>query len=379
MRPTNLKEEAIFNPKRLREARLVRRMSISGLAEKIGVSKQAVSQYELGDSSPKAETMMNIINVLGFPKTFFYKDYKEQYVANTFFRANASATKKNKEVQLIKSHFAGYVCDYLENLIEFPPLNLPDTSEFNSSKWDRELIEDLALQVREQWLLGDTPIPNIVNLLERNGIMVFSLRMDSDKIDAFCQHRKGRPFIFMGNDKQSAARRQFDGAHELGHRLMHEEIYNQDNLSKEELKIMEQEANSFASALLLPADAFRKTVTSTSLLHFIELKKYWKVSIGAMLYRSRELGIIDESRYISLVKQMSMKKIRVKEPLDDLIPISEPVVLRKSIEMLLKNDVKSEQQIVYEIGLPQEYIEMLCNLDPGTLNPKESEPVIRLL
>lgn len=373
-----VENEPKFNPKRLREARLIRGLTIKDFAEKIGVTKQAVSQFELGDHTPKTETMMSIINTLKFPKNFFYREYKEQFVGNTFFRANATATKKSKEQQYNKTLLAGYIYEYLSDFIEFPELNLPDVSNFDS-EWDDDSIEELAIKVREHWGLGDKPITNIVHLLEKNGIMVFSVDTDSQKVDAFCQHRKGRPFIFLGNDKQSAFRRQFDGGHELGHILMHKDIDNQDVLSKQEIKIMENQANRFSSAFSLPADAFAKTVTSTSLLHFVELKKYWNVSIAAMIYRCLDLNIIDEGKYTSLQKQISMKKIRKKEPLDDVFPLQEPVVLKKSILMLLENDVKNEQQLIQEMSVPQEYIEMLCNLDKGTLNYSEPEPTIRLI
>jgi Zn-dependent peptidase ImmA (M78 family)/transcriptional regulator with XRE-family HTH domain len=375
----NVKQEGIINPKRLREARLIRGLTIKDLADTIGITKQAISQFELGEHMPKQETMMALINTLGFPKSYFYKDFKEQYVGNTFFRANATATKKSKEMQYNKSLLAGYIYSYLSDLIEFPDLNLPDVSQLKTNWDDNNSIEELAKKIREHWGIGQNPIANIVHLLERNGIMVFSVDTDTQKVDAFCQHRSGRPFIFLGNDKQSAFRRQFDGGHELGHILMHEDIDNQDTLSREEIKAMENQANRFASALLLPAEAFAKTVTSTSLLHFIELKKYWQVSIGAMIYRSYELKIIDESRYTSLQKQMSMKKIRTKEPLDDVFPLQEPVVLKKSILMLLEHDVKNELQLIQEMGVPQEFIEMLCNLPKGTLNYKEPEPTIRLV
>jgi Zn-dependent peptidase ImmA (M78 family)/DNA-binding XRE family transcriptional regulator len=374
-----MNKELVFNPKRLREARLVRGLTISDLAIGIGVSKQAVSQFELGEHKPKTETLLALINTLQFPKNFFYKEYKEQYVGNTFFRANATATKKSKEMQYHKAIMAGYIYEYLSDYIEFPELNLPDISTLTASVWKVEQIESLAKLVREFWGIGENPISNIVHLLERNGIMVFSVDTDSLKVDAFCQHRSGRPFIFLGNEKQSAVRRQFDSAHELGHILMHEDIDNQELLSREEFKVMESQANRFASALLLPAEAFTKTVTSTSLLHFVELKKYWHVSIGAMIYRSRDLGIIDESKYTSLQKQMSMKKMKTREPLDDLMPVPKPVVLKKSILMLLEHKLKNELQLIQEMGVPQDHIEMLCDLEKGTLNFKEAEPTIKLV
>ncbi|MCM3271137.1 helix-turn-helix domain-containing protein [Paenibacillus elgii] len=374
-----LKEEQKFNRKRLKEARLIRGLTIGELADKIGVSKQAVSQYELGENVPKSETLLAIVSVLGFSRSFFFKDYNEQVIGNTFFRANATASKKTKEIQFYKSILAGYIFDYLERLIEFPKLNLPDVSAMNIEDWDNESIELLAAKLREYWSLGDKPIHNIVNLMERNGIIVFNISMDSQKVDAFCQHRQGRPFIFLGNDKQSGARRQFDGGHELGHDLMHRHIHNQDVLTREEFKKIESQSNRFSSAFLLPREAFAKTVTSTTLAHFIELKHYWRVSIAAMLHRCLDLDIISESRYTSLMKQMSAKRMRTIEPLDDVLPIPEPTVMKKSIKMLLENNVKNELQIVQEIGIPQKFIEMLCNLEEGTLIHKEAEPMLRLV
>ena len=373
----NQENEKKFNPKRLREARLVRGYSISELASQVGVSRQAISQFELGESAPKIETMMGLINVLRFPRGFFYKDYKTPIVGNTFFRATTTATKKTKESQLYKTILAGYLYDYLDQYVEFPQLNLPIVPE--DKEWTENNIELLALTVREFWGIGLHPIKNIINLLEQNGIIVISLETDNEKVDAFCQHRAGRPFIFLGNDKESAFRRQFDGAHELGHILMHRHIDNQDLLTREEYKLMEQQANKFASAFLLPKESFTNSISSTSLLHFVELKKYWHVSMGAMIYRCKDLGIIDEAKYTSLQKQMSMKKMKKKEPLDDVYPLPMPVVFKKSIMALLNSNLKSGPQIVQEIAMPQKYIEMFCNLKAGTLNSRVSEPKIRLI
>ncbi|MDV2581686.1 XRE family transcriptional regulator [Alkalibacillus haloalkaliphilus] len=367
-----------FNPKRLKEARLVRGLTIKEFSEEIDVTRQAISQFEMGESSPKQETMMKIIKVLNFPKNFFYKDFEEQYVGNTFFRANATATKKSKESQYNKTLMAAYIYNYLSDLIEFPELNLPDITKFVGD-WSDNTIEELATYVRHFWGLGNSPITNVIHELEKNGIVVFTVDTHSKKVDAFAQHRKGKPFIFVGNEKDSGFRRQFDAAHELGHILMHKDIDNQDLLSREEYKAMEEQANKFASAFLLPEGTFKKTVTSTTLLHFIELKKYWHVSMAAMIYRSYEIGIIDESRYTSLQKQISMKKYRKREPLDEVFPVSKPTVLKRSIELLLDNEVTTGLDLIHDISLPQDLIEMLCGLEEETLNKNKYEAEIRLM
>ena len=50
------------------------RLSQVDLAEKIGVTRQAVSAYEQGDKVPDAETFQRIIEVLEQPANFFTKE-----------------------------------------------------------------------------------------------------------------------------------------------------------------------------------------------------------------------------------------------------------------------------------------------------------------
>lgn len=66
----------------------------------------------------------------------------------------------------------------------------------------------------------------------------------------------------------------------------------------------------------------------------IQLKKRWNISIGAMIYRCSDLGIFSEEQVLNLRRQMSMRKLRTREPLDDILPVESPAVLRKSIDLL---------------------------------------------
>lgn len=374
-----VKDKRDFNPNQLNEARVARGLTIKELAEAISVTKQAVSQYELGISIPKPEVMMSICKTLEMPRAFFYDEDDDEVKGNTFFRASTTISKKVREMQRKRVNWLYRIHSYLDKYVDFPELNLPNTTCLAEEEWDKDSIEELSVLVRNHWKLGDKPITNMVNLLENNGIVVASLQLGNEKIDAFCQPRSANYYILLGEDKQVAVRRQFDAAHELGHLLMHHDIDNQDKLTKEEFKVMEQQANQFASSLLLPEDAFRSLVASSFTLDdYKELKKYWRVSISAMIMRAKDLGIISESRYTSLQKQISMKKWRQKEPLDDVLPVPSPTALRKAVLALLESGLKDELQIAFELKLNSNDIEMLCNLESGTLSVKEVEPVIKL-
>lgn len=47
-----------INASRLKDARMAQRMNQSELANAIGISRQAISAFELGEKSPEADTMI---------------------------------------------------------------------------------------------------------------------------------------------------------------------------------------------------------------------------------------------------------------------------------------------------------------------------------
>ena len=72
-----------------------------------------------------------------------------------------------------------------------------------------------------------------------------------------------------------------------------------EEISSEDFKGREQQANEFAAALLLPREPFIRDIGNYAdkLPYYIELKKKWKVSIAAMIMRARKLELISYERY----------------------------------------------------------------------------------
>lgn len=81
-------------------------------------------------------------------------------------------------------------------------------------------------------------------------------------------------FNWFLKNKNAAARIHFDLAHELGHILLHD--WNE-GLSevKEEFKELENQANDFAAAFLMPENEFRADIGNyaNKLPYYVELKK----------------------------------------------------------------------------------------------------------
>lgn len=376
-------EVKVFNGERLKSARIYRSMTIAELAEAADITKQAISSYENDKGNPSLETLLKLISALGFPRDYFYEEDKDKVkVGNTYFRALLTTNKKDRLSQVEKIKVLSRVYHFLNKYIDFPPLNVP--------KIDYDMsIEQKALKLREKWGLGLDPIPNMVRLLEKNGFIVASFLTEGKSIDAFSQRQEVNGdeyyFIVLGSDKNSASRRQFDSAHELGHIILHDWSLDLEQVSREEFRQLEQEANQFAAAFLLPKESFVSDLIYPNRLDFyVELKKKWKVSISAMVMRAHQLKVISPNQYQYLIRQISKRGWRTKEPLDDIIAVPQPTVLKKAIDVLITNDALSGEQLVIELSrnglsLNKTEIEVLLGLQEGTLNSKnQGSPIVAL-
>jgi Zn-dependent peptidase ImmA (M78 family)/DNA-binding XRE family transcriptional regulator len=377
-----------FNGDRLKSARIYRGKTIAALAEEMPqesrISKQAISLFENNKANPGFETLFQLTSILGFPREYFYeKDVDDVKVGNTYFRALLSTNNLDRLSQIEKTKILARIYHFLNNYIEFPRLNLP--------KIDIEIedVEIIASKARDYWGLGNEPILNMVKLLEKNGLIVSSFSTDGHFIDAFSQRQEINDiiyyFIILGNDKNSASRRQFDAAHELGHILCHDWSLDLEQISRDEFRQIETEANKFAAAFLLPRDSFINDLIYPNKLEFyVDLKKKWKVSISAMIVRAYHLNVINNNQYQYLMRQISKNGWRSKEPLDDIIQVPKPTLFKKAIELLMVNDVMAGDQILkelsnYKLSLDRKEVETLLELDEGTLiNKKQVNPVISI-
>jgi Zn-dependent peptidase ImmA (M78 family)/DNA-binding XRE family transcriptional regulator len=373
--------ERQFNGSRLREGRIYRGYTITDLANELEVSKQMISKYENNKAVPTFESLIQISNILKFPKEYFYENSIEVKTGNTYFRSLLTTGKKEREMQYDRVKYLTIIRALLEEYVDFPELHVPDFSERES-----ENVEEIANRLRVEWGLEDQPIKDIVFLLETKGFVISSLNLDKRTIDAFgsLHEVNGKQYysIVLGNDKGSFYRRQFDVAHELGHKVLHDPYLNLDDLSKDEFKQIEQEANDFAAAFLLPKESFLRDVSihPNDLMYYKLLKKKWCVSIGAMVMRAYKLGAITEGTYQYMQRSISQKGWRTKEPLDDIKDIREPVSMKQAIELLIENNYITGDEFMqklsqhFGLSLYREEVEELLGLEEGYLKT-ESVPI----
>lgn len=365
-------EKGAFSGHRLLEAREARGVSRAEFAQCLGVSKQAVSQYEKGQRSPSGDVMFRMARHLRVPLHFFMSRESAQVTGTVFFRSMAAATKRARESAKRQYVWAKDIVTYLREFIEFPRVAFPSPClSSDPVALTDEDIERMATETRRFWGLGDGPISNVVWLFENNGAIVIRRDFDVKTLDAFSEWdgENQTPYFVLGAGKTSAVRSRLDAAHELGHMILHRHAKG---LSSGVFRLVEDQAYRFAGAFLLPAPTFQAEVVPT-LRSLVLAKAKWRVSIGAMIKRMANIGMISPAREQRLFANWSRRGWRMNEPLDDELEIEEPRLIRRSLDLLIQNKILRPDDLKSRLGLYIEDIENAAGLT-GYFTQRPEDP-----
>ena len=359
-------------PSRLRDARKAARLTQGDLGERVGVTRQAISAYERGDKTPEAATFRKLTEALAQPASFFTSEDRPTFgdFSTRFFRKFGPDTVRRNEACAVLGEWFAQIARYFDQHVNYPPVDLPEAAPIDErGSYTGDEFDTIADLCRIRWGLGLGPISNVLALLESKGITVCRYELAGERVEAFSYWNGARPFIFMASEKEASARARFDLAHELGHLILHRWVENEELENPKVLKRIENEADRFAAAFLLPRRSFPNEVYTARLEAFINLKRRWIVSVQAMVYRCRDLGLIDADQFLNLYKQISYRKWRTREPLDDpkILPLEQPRLLRRAVELVTNAGRKHPDEILSDLRLSPYLVEAFCNLPRGML------------
>jgi len=361
------------------------RLTQTELAERVGVKRQSISMYEQGQTIPEPLVMERIATEVEQPLSYFSDDAAPEFGDSSvrFFRAIGPETKRRNMACEVLGSWLARTAKYLDEFVNYPALDLPLalSPASGDGHYTVDEIESAAALCRQTWGLGLGPISNMVSLLENKGVLVCRYVISDERVEAFSFWNGSKALVFLASEKESACRARFDAAHELGHLILHRWVGLEDLEDKKRLKRIEREADLFAGAFLLPKASFMAELFSTKIDAFLPLKRRWKVSIAAMVYRSKELGVVDDDQATNLYKTISFRKWRRKEPYDDVIPLEEPQLLNRAASLLLSSGHKTADEIGLALQINRRVIEQICNLNEGALNSttvvKEFRPTLK--
>ncbi|MGO2963822.1 MAG: spr1629 family repressor/antitoxin [Carnobacterium maltaromaticum] len=375
----------MFFGEKLQSVRELNGLSRKELADKLNLSEQAIWQYENQYTVPKFEVANELKKVFNVKAQFFYTEpfaTNISKVESIAYRAEDREARKKTKMETTFIDFTSYFLDKFESKLNLPTSPLPSLRDesiqlYNTSMEtnDRLLqLEKIAENARKR--LDVQSNSELLYKLELSGIYILEKNMGTS-IDAYSTWTsQEKSFIILGNKKKSAVRRNFDLAHELGHLLLHYKI-DMDSLTKDEHKIIEKEANDFASFFLLPKEQFLKDFSTISKKSnpesYLDLKMKYMVSIGALEYRAYKMGLLtfEENRYFYAT--LNRKDYKKNEPLDEDIAIIRPGKVRSLLDLIFKNHLFSLNDILNDYYIDRSFLESLFGIENKFLSKYSEE------
>ena len=310
---------------RLKQARQKAGLSMEALCKKMNneVSKQTISKYESGKVLAGSSILIKLAEALNVDLEYFFRPFVFDLSSiKVSFRKKSNIG--NKEIISLKIRIQEDVERFLsiEKLlgVETPPLSFSMPSKINTETQ----MKSIARQVREKWNLGCSPISCVKDLLMLHGIKVFEVE-GPEGFDGISGRANGNVCVIVINKSAlSIERIRFTLMHELAHLIANSNFDDQlSNHEKEKL------CHVFASEMLLPASVLEFNFGNKSKISFPELIKmqiYFGISIDAIMYSLKGIGVISDKRHRSycISKNVSrdfknmVETSRFEEPKSDM-------------------------------------------------------------
>jgi len=315
-----------MNPKRLKQLRLARGLSLDALAAEMGgiITKQALSKYELGKAAPSPVVLNKLAAALGIKAAYLWSEpsFSVRFIA---YRKGSGLLKgEQKRVESV-------VIQSLEDRMRLQDL----TGESNGAllpirKLNVRKIADAELaaqRMRELWRIGQAPIANVTDMLEDHLVHVLEVEADEkfDGISAVVLNGEDniKAAVVVSRPAIAGERQRLNLAHELGHLVL--------NISKETDE--EKAAFRFAAAFLAPAESLYKEIGHKRVFiqpdELLMVKQRFGISVQALLYRLHDLGVITDSYYKKWCMDINRLSWRKHEPCE--LPPERPQWLRRSV------------------------------------------------
>ncbi|WP_243866838.1 helix-turn-helix domain-containing protein [Actinophytocola oryzae] len=286
----------MFDPTRLTQARNLLGKTKRWLADELGVTPAAISQYEMGTNRPRPDLLPRLAEVLKVPLSFFLagRPHARLDGSAAHFRSLRSTRAYQRAKAIAYTEQAWELTYALEKRVQLPLVDLPGFAGGEVHP-GTDLPSDpvaAARALRVAWGLGTGPITHLIRRLESHGIVVLTPQRDDDlqTVDAFSTSRLPRPVVVLTpNRTDDVYRHRFSAAHELAHLILHGEVSPGDIAQ-------EREADAFAAEFLTPRETILPELPTRADLHKLsQLRNSWGVSVHSLLYRCRELGLLSDS------------------------------------------------------------------------------------
>jgi Zn-dependent peptidase ImmA (M78 family)/DNA-binding XRE family transcriptional regulator len=294
--------EKMINQKMISIARESRGMDNKDLAEKLNVNSSSISRWENEGLPISVEMIKAMLPILNYPESFFYQK-------GEVLPLSLSYRKRNQVPAKVITHIEANINVSrlnMETLITTMRLSEPKLPVLDVIKYHTP--QECAKQLRKLWKIEKGTIENLSDVLEHNKIILLSLDFNTERVDGRSTIALDKYPIIVTNRSLLGDRQRFTLAYELGHLIMH--LRTEPKFDRD----LSHEANVFAAELLMPEKEIKNDLHDLSLAKLSDLKRKWKVSMQALLYRASDLECITDNQKNYILKQFNAYNIRRREP-----------------------------------------------------------------
>jgi len=338
-------------------ARESRSLTQKDLAARIGAKQFTLSRIELGAAEITSEMVRSLSEALHYPEEFFYESEPRLGIGPTelfHYRKKQSVGKRRLETIHAQLNIRRMQVRRLLAAVEMKAVQKFPRLDVNDFDGDAAQV---ARAVRSMWRVPRGPIRNLTTLIEDAGGIIIQFDFGGEQIDAISRQIPDMPPLFFMNPHVGGARYRYTLAHELAHMIMHT-IPNGD---------MEEQANAFASELLMPSDDVRPMLSAITLPKLASLTPHWRVSMSALLQRACDLRRLPHRAQRALWAQLAAAGYKTQEPPELAFPVEEPTLLRTIIDTHTRDLGLSHKDLARIVALCEDEMLDVYKLRPRGL------------
>ncbi|MHB1470175.1 MAG: helix-turn-helix domain-containing protein [Thermoplasmataceae archaeon] len=298
---------------RIAGARIRLGLTQEQVAESLGIPRTSVTQIENGNRQVSSLEIMRLSRLFDIDIRDLLEGRDSNEEILTLFRKRGSDRNPKIEIALKETLPICRMVSDLEDIIEQgenrTEIRNIHHNQLKLGSSDLKAQGQLLSQMeRERLGLGSGPIPDLMYLILKEGIIVAEHDIPEDVSGIYIRMKRGRSFIIL-RQQDSHARKRFSLAHEYCHSLVdsHELIIISRNESQ---AVREIRANYFAASFLLPKEGIIQFMSESALrpdeinfTHAAKLAVKFGLSYEASLISLAQGGLISTVKRDELQKE----------------------------------------------------------------------------
>ncbi len=303
---------------RLTALRSIYGLTQGELADRLGVTQSFLSHIARGARPMPDALVLDACREFALPPAFFAVMPAPSDLGAATFRKNSRASAKDESRVVALFDEAARLFREVSQASGYHAADLPNPDDYDGD------VEHVAEAVRGALKLStDEPVTNTIRALERLGVGVV------DNLDQLGEESRGhtavsrpsqyndRPLVALISKVPGAVKR-LTLMHEVGHLIFDQDLAGPISSTR---SVEERRAYKFAGAVLIPAAVVEARISETLNLHgYLPVKAHYGISVGALIIRARDLGVIGPDRARSLQIQLSSQGWRSG---DEPVPVAD--------------------------------------------------------